>query len=256
MSSSVSYEEVGESPFKDQDPYVMDTITAQGTKLQKGVWSGVSVEEARKQYENLYNTGIFIPTHFGVKFAPYDPDGALAEEEINLYSPYELGMLLYSDFDITPQKQLGKIPLLDPDFTTVPFLCSSVDVPIIEANSDSANIGHYQLNYLTGNATEEITFNMIETRNGAMANSAKAIKEIMFKKDGTQAVPKDYLIVATVYAYDRHARSLDIFEVNYLLALKTTTLALDVENRAGSVVPLTFLKMFPNITANEPISAK
>lgn len=56
------------------------------------------------------------------------------------------------------------------------------------------HVGHFQLNHVTGNASNELSISFIETKEAAIANSAKAIKEIMFNKDGTQPPPIEYLM--------------------------------------------------------------
>lgn len=252
MADSVSYEEVGESPFKP-DSTELDTIHLQPSKYSVGAWSGVSSEEAKLQFENLYNTGFFIPTNFGIKLTPYKEDGLLSDGDVSLYDSYTLGLLLLPDF-ITeqPTEKTMAIPLLDPEFSALPFLCSSIpDIPLIEAVTESVNVGAFQMNYVTGHETGEITVNMIETRNGAIANSIKAIKDCMFNSDGTQNLPSEYAMILEIYAYDRHSRSLNIMKFRYLVALKTSSVSLDVENKsAGCIIPITFTKLAPNILAN------
>lgn len=249
MSDQVSYIDVPEkAPSGGNVNATLPTITQHSTTFKRGVWSGVDAEEAIAEFENLYNTGLFLPTNFGIKLRPYDPDGELADLEIQNYSAYELGTLLIPDFNTSPEKKLIKLPLLDEEFTALPFLCVDTHLTGIDAITESVNAGHYQLNYITGNTTDEITVNMHETRACDIFNSVQAIKKLMFKDDGTQALPNDYLMYLTLYTYDQHSRSTKIIEQTHLVALKASSLDLSVENRSTTaIVPLTFIKMFPNL---------
>lgn len=75
----------------------------------------------------------------------------------------------------------------------LPWLCQSIDLSILDAQTDSVQVGAFQLNHITGNGSGEISIPFIETRNAAILNSARAIKAIMFpdgENGGTQALPK------------------------------------------------------------------
>ena len=253
MVDSVTYEEVGDSPFP-RDFGDLPTMETHATTYNVGAWSGVSAEVAQQQYMNLYNVGLFMPTNFGISLTPYDPDSAIAQADLNLYNSYELGTLLIPDFNVVQgiNPETIPIPFFDPDFV-LPFLCSSIpDIPLIEANTESYAVGNLQMNHVVGHNSEEILVNLIETRNGAIGNSIKAIKNIMFDDDGTQALPNDYAMILNIYAYDRHSKSLNIFNFNFLVALKLSNLTLDVETKeAGAIIPVTFIKLNQNILSSE-----
>lgn len=191
-----------------------------------GMWSGMPISEAKVEYEALYALGTLSNIHFGVELQPFDPNGALLKKKV---------------FD-------SLIPFFDENYK-LPWLCQSIDLSVLDAQSDSANVGSFQLNFLTGNSSGEISIPFIETRDGAILHSANAVKKIMFPKGengGTQALPKDYLMRMTIYIYDRHSYSTRVFEVQHLVALQTASIPLDVTNRGGiGIVTLNFIKMFP-----------
>ena len=249
MSDTVSYIDVPDKPPTAGDNVPsLETLQYQSSEFERGAWAGVSADKAKATFENLYNIGLFQPTNFGITLRPFDPNSKIAEAEVPLYSSYELGTLLLPDFETRPKQDLVKLPLISEEFTALPFLCASVPISLIDAISESVNAGHYQINYLTGNSSPEITLQMIETRGCDIANSALAIKDIMFNDDGTVALPNDYLMVMEIYAYDRHSRSVQVLTVKHPVMLSSGSVELNVDNRGSTgIVPLTFTQMFPNL---------
>lgn len=185
---------------------------------QYGVWSGMSIEEAKGYYDALYAIGTLSAIHYGVELRPFDENGLIATSpDITLFDNFWL-----------------------------PWLATSLDLSVLDAQNDSANVGHYQINYITGNSSGDIQIPFIETRAADILNSAKAIKSIMFNKDGTQAVPADYLMMLKAFIYDKHNRSTRVFEMDHLVALQVGSVPLEASNVNGvATVQLTFLKMFP-----------
>lgn len=220
-----------------------------------GMWSGMPIDEALIYYKKLYALGTISTIHFGVWLEPFDENGKLATETIELFDTYDLTHQLVGEFNAFEQGEKGflastfidKIPLIDT--SKLPWLCQSIDLSVLDAQTDSANVGSFQLNYLTGNSSGEISIPFIETRNAAILNSARAIKAIMFPdgaEGGTQALPKDYLMRMTIYIYDKHSYSTRVFEIQHLVALQTGSIPLDATNRGGvGIVTLNFIKMFP-----------
>lgn len=199
------------------------------------------IEEALTVYKQMYDLGNASPIHFGVWLRPFDDSGELANQSIDLISTYDLTQSSQDDNEFSEGQQ---IPLLDNSI--LPWLCQSIDLSVFEGQTDSVNVGHYQINQITGNSSGEISIPFLETRNASILNSAKAIKNIMFAKDGTQGLPKDYMMYLTIYMYDKHSLSTRIFEIEHLVALQTSSIPLDVTNKsAASVVTLNFIKMFP-----------
>ena len=220
-----------------------------------GMWSGMPIDKALVHYRELYSLGTISSIHFGVMLEPFDANGKLAENTLELFDPYDLSHKIageYNAFELGQDgflagKLIGRIPLVSD--MKLPWLCQSIDLSVLDAQSDSANVGSFQLNFLTGNSSGEISIPFIETRNAAILNSARAIKAIMFphgQDGGTQALPKDYLMRMTIYIYDRHSYSTKVFEIQHLVALQAGSIPLDVANRNGvGIVTLNFIKMFP-----------
>lgn len=235
----------------------LSTISLQASaETFTGMWSGMSVDQAKVEYSKLYALSTLSTLHFGAKLEAFDSSGIIANAEIDLINTYDLTHQEAGRFSAFENGQDGfvpevintRIPLLDDDYK-LPWLCQSIDLSVLDAQTDSANIGSFQLNYLTGNSSGEISIPFIETRNAAILNSARAIKAIMFPdgaEGGTQALPKDYLMRMTIYIYDKHSYSTRVFEVQHLVALQTGSIPLDATNRGGvGIVTLNFIKMFP-----------
>lgn len=186
-----------------------------------GMWSGMPITDAKKHYSQIYALGQISSIHFGVELEPFDNDAQIAKNEIPL-------------FDV--EKKL-------------PWLCQSIDLSLLDAQTDSVQVGAYQLNHITGNNSGEISIPFIETRDASILNSALAIKAIMFpdgENGGTQCAPNDYLMRMTIFIYDKHSFSTRVFEVKHLVALQTGSIPLDATNRNGvGIVTLNFIKMFP-----------
>ena len=220
-----------------------------------GVWSGMPVDEALSQYQKIYSWGTLSALHFGVWLEPFDEKGKIAQESIELIDAYDLTHQEAGRFNAFEQGQddflagtkIESIPLMDN--SKLPWLCQSLDLSLLDAQTDSVQVGSFQLNHITGNNSGEISIPFIETRNAAILNSALAIKAIMFpdgEDGGTQAVPNDYLMRMTIFLFDRHSHSTRVFEVQHLVALQTGSIPLDATNRNGvGIVTLNFIKMFP-----------
>lgn len=237
----------------------MSAISVSANPSLTGGWSGMPIEKALTYYNQIYATGILSSIHYGVTLEPFDQSGAIANATVKLFDTYDLVNQEAGHFSafmkgldgFSPEELNDPIPLFDENYN-LPWLASSIDLSILDAQTDSVNIGHFQLNHITGNSSGEISIPFIETRNAAILNSAKAIKKIMFAKDGTQALPKDYLMVMKIYIYDRHSFSTRVFEIDHLVALQTASIPLDASNKNGAgVVTLNFVKMFPMLIGTE-----
>lgn len=220
-----------------------------------GVWSGMAIDDALSHYQKIYSWGTLSALHYGVWLEPFDENGKIAQESIELIDAYDLTHLEAGRFNAFEQGQddflagtkLESIPLMDN--SKLPWLCQSLDLSLLDAQTDSVQVGSFQLNHITGNNSGEISIPFIETRNAAILNSALAIKAIMFpdgEDGGTQAVPNDYLMRMTIFLFDRHSHSTRVFEIQHLVALQTGSIPLDATNRNGiGIVTLNFIKMFP-----------
>lgn len=220
-----------------------------------GVWTGMPIDEALTQYQKIYSWGTLSSLHYGVWLEPFDEEGKIAKESIELIDSYDLTNHEAGNFNAFEKGEKGflagtkieSIPLMDN--TKLPWLCQSLDLSVLDAQTDSVQIGAFQLNHITGNSSGEISIPFIETRNASILNSALAIKAIMFpdgEDGGTQALPNDYLMRMTIYIYDKHSFSTRVFEIQHLVALQTGSIPLDATNKNGvGIVTLNFIKMFP-----------
>lgn len=179
-------------------------------------WFGRTSAQARSHFYDIYNLGTLNAAQFGVVLKPFN--GAFANSK-------------------------SKIPIFN---EKICLLAQSVDVSIFDAQNDSMNVGNHQLNYITGNATNEISITFLETKNADVFKSADKIKAMMFNKDGTQWLPKDYLMELTVFAFSRNDVKHRPLQKGFVVALQGGSVPFDVSNRNGVVmVQLNFIKMFP-----------
>ena len=204
------------------DGGTLPPISVEGaSNALQGMWSGMPISKAKAIYDGIYKLGTISNIHFGVELKPFDPNSAIAQQDI---------------------------PIFD-EQVRLPWLCQSIDLSVLDAQTDSAQVGAFQLNFLTGNNSGEISIPFIETKNADILNSTGFIKDIMFPDGaagGTQALPIDYLMKMTIYIYDRHSYSTRVFEVQHMVALQTGSIPLDASNRGGvGIVTLNFIKMFP-----------
>lgn len=183
-------------------------------------WAGMTASDAKTLYKELYAVGTLSQAHFGVELEPLFPDGAI-----------------------------GKSASLIDWFSSsihLPFLAQSVDAHILDAQTDSVNVGHYQLNHLSGNGSGELQVAFLETRQAQILKSTQIIKNLMFNANGTQNPPKDYLMRLKIYAFDRQDRENHVFEQQHIVALTDAGASFEVGNSgAVTIVQVTFTKMFP-----------
>jgi hypothetical protein len=240
---------------KSDGTYIMETISMKAETT--GMWSGMPIATAKSYYDDIYALGTLSTIHFGVLMEPFDKNGALAQSQISLIKSFDLKNPTKRRIDNYIKNQNYSLPsaakeksnLILNNNPQLPWLCQSLDLSVLDAQTDSVQVGAFQLNHITGNGSGEISIPFIETRNAAILNSALAIKEIMFpngKDGGTQALPNDYLMRMTIYIYDKHSYSTKVFKVQHLVALQTGSIPLDATNRNGiGIVTLNFIKMFP-----------
>lgn len=222
-----------------------------------GAYSGTSPSTARTYYDEVYNWGTASPSHYGIELTPYLDDSLLATQNIQLYGANELQSLLMriqaqnGEYD-TPSLGDSSILLSDEPLRRVlPWLAQSITASNINAQVESVQVGSQQFNYINGCVNTEVTVNFIETRNFAISNSLQAIKSIMFPRDGTQGYPANYLMKMKIYAFDRHVRAINPFELNYLVAVQSDSLNFDATNASvGMIIPVTFVTMFPSLVDN------
>ena len=204
-------------------------MTIRGTK--GNYWSGLSSADLRLIWSDLNRIGTLSKAHYIVELSPYSANSPL--KEIPIFQTSKEGT---SRFNI-----VGYLP----------WLAQSVDVSIIDAQSDSINAGHFQQNYMTGNQQSEVSITFLETKNCHISRSAQAIKKIMFKPDGTQGLPAEYLMWLEVSLFRRNDREDVPFVNRCLVALQSAKLDLAADDRGILTVPLTFTKMYPMMWGDE-----
>lgn len=218
-----------------------------------GAWIGTKPNIAKQYYDEVYGAGIALTASYGIELIPMFRNSLLATSKIKMYDSYELNTYLKTkskqgNQSSYPELIEQNIPIVSSFNHILPFLCQSISTGHITAQVDTIQIGSQPFNFFTGSTTPEITLNLIETRNYAISNSLTAIKSIMFPKDGTQALPKDYLMRLRIYAYDRHIRAIEPFELNYIVAIESSSLNFDATTvNTGMIIPITLTPMFPNM---------
>lgn len=191
-----------------------------------GYWAGMTAQNLKNLYRQLYSLGTLSQAHYIVELNPYDPTGPLSKVEL---------------FD--------RVPLRRDDHDLVgvllPWLATSCSLSVLDAQSDSVQAGHYQQNFITGNSSNEVQVTFLETKGAAILNAARQIKEIMFAPDGTQGLPAEYMMRLKISLFPRNNRSNPVFSEEWLVALQAASVDLAAQNKDALEVPLTFLKMYP-----------
>lgn len=186
------------------------------------VWGGMYASEALQQIKQLQDIGVghLRKSHYIVKFRPFWERGVAAQLAIQ-----------------------AKLPLLNNNL--IGFLVTSTDISLLDAQTDSVQAGHYQHNYVTGNNSNEISMTLLETKNGDILKSAEIIKNIMFAPDGTQGVPADYMLYASIGLFDWCNRSKVVFQKEWIVALQSAKTDVSAGNREVMDVQMVFTKVYP-----------
>ena len=180
-----------------------------------GYWAGMSAGDFKSIYRGLHAVGTLLSANYIVELAPYQPDSLVASTSL---------------FD---------------EFNWLPWLATSCSLPLMEAQVENVQAGHFQQNYITGNAVGDIQLTFLETMEGDILNSAQQIKKIMFSEDGTQGLPYDYMMWLKISLFPRHNRGIIPYSERILVALQTASLDLAATNPNPIEVPLGFTRMYP-----------
>ena len=205
------------------DQGTLPTIRVQAVEDDStwGYWSGMTAAELAVIATDLYATGTLSSAQYIVALEPLNHDSIVGSLEL---------------FEDDMQKKL-------------PFLATSTTMSVLDAQTDSVQAGHYQLNHITSNSTGDVTINFMETKGGHVLKFAKDLKEIMFNNNGTQELPYEYLMRLTIGLFPRHNRDSTAVAINtsqtYCVALQAASVELAAQNKDPLEVPLTFIKMFP-----------
>lgn len=180
------------------------------------VWGGMYSHEALMKLQELSAVGFLRKSHYVVTFRPFLADGPI-----------------------------GQLPIFQNENLQAGWLVTSTDLSLVDAQSDSVQVGHYQHNYLTGNNSNEISITMLETKSADVMKSFQGIKDVMFNRDGTQGLPADYMFYVSVGVFTMNDRDDVVFEKASLVMLQSAKIDLGASNRDVLDVPLTFTKVYP-----------
>lgn len=193
-----------------------------------GWWAGLSAAELKGAYKSIYELGTLSKAHYIVELKPLNPDSVKEGGQFEL---------------ISALKQAGT-------GWALPWLATSVNFGLLDAQADSIQAGAYQINYITGNSSSEVQVTFLETANADIIRMAKAIKRAMFHRDGTQGLPFDYLLEMRVALFDRRDRNTQPAEFNWIVALTGGQLDFSGADRDPLQISLTFTKMYPVMLGN------
>jgi hypothetical protein len=197
-------------------------------KASNAPWSGLDSKELKAAYKQVYALGTLSKAHYVVELSPVNP------------SPISAGGVL------------GSVLALQPDGLgwALPWLATSVNFGLLDAQNDSVQIGAHQQNYITGNSSSEVQVTFLETANGDIIRMVQAIKRAMFKRDGTQGLPYDYLLNMRIYLFDRNNKKTKPADFNWIVALTSSSLDLSGSDRDPLQLQLGFQKMYPMMLGN------
>jgi hypothetical protein len=183
---------------------------------QPGWWGGRSAQDALAKYKALKAHGVLKKAHYLVEFEPFSS---------------QLGAGLH------------KLPLFA--VGSLAWLASSTSLSLIDVETDSVKVGHYQHNYVTGQSTSEFEITMIETEDGDISNSLKAIKALMFFPDGTQGLPASYMFYIRISLFKPFDESSQPVARSYLVSLQSANIDLEAASSDVVEIPITLTKMYP-----------
>ena len=186
-------------------------------EYHRGQWSGMTAAELSVIAQELYKIGTLSSAQYIVTLEPLNKDSEI------------------SYFEMFSEKKQNIFP----------FLASSCSLSILDAQTDSIQAGHYQLNHITSNSTGDVTITFLETKTGDILRFAQQLKAAMFNRNGTQSTPYQYLMKLNISLFPRHTRTVQYINQPFVVALQAASVELAAQNKDPLEVPLTFIKMFP-----------
>jgi hypothetical protein len=171
-------------------------------------WAGMQKSELVSHYKSLKALGIQHKEYYVVRFRPYRENKT-------------------KDIDLLSNVLSG-------------WLATSVNLQLLQAETDSKKAGAFMLNFLTGKQATPITINMIETEGNLVTNSITKLASLMFKPDGTYGLPADYSFWVEVMLYSR-ANGRANYESGFKSLVYPTDVALDLDSADHSAltIPIT-----------------
>lgn len=219
-----SFQDAENAYFGQPEPVTNTPLISDTGIDQAGWWAGLSADKLSMVYRDLHPLGTLSSAHYMVELIPYNDKGPLSDVPLLHHLPNQQDHAFW---------------------TMVPWLATQTSLPILNANTDSIQAGHFQQNYVTGNESGELSISFLDTREAHILRSARMIKDIMFRKDGTQSLPADYMMWLTISLFDRADRRRLPFKQTYLVALQTANAELSADSQDPMILPLSFIKMYP-----------
>lgn len=173
-------------------------------------WAGMTQQRIYNLYGDLKSVGVQLKNLYIVRFMPIDKDNFA-----------------------------NSVPLLQMDQAS--WLATDVSAPIIQLDTDSKKAGHFTINHVTGSQSPEITLTFIETANGDVRNSLKALRKFMCKQDGTMALPSEYCFNLDVWTYGRKdGWKKPTHSERFIVFISQANLELAAADSEALLVPITF----------------
>ena len=143
--------------------------TAQGSEA---VWAGrTAAGFAALQRQIQSDLGHLLSCHYFIELAPY---GANAT---------------------------GTLPIVsNPNLV---LLATEANLPAIQAEYDTAQVGAFTINQLKGISDQELQINFVETKNADIMSSLRSWSELMVNDDGTMREPSRYAARLKIGVFDR-----------------------------------------------------
>ena len=203
------------------------TIEAEADRykqVSQAYWGGMTSTELYLRYRSLHRMGVLQQCHYMVAFRPFDENGLLF-------------------------KIRKRVPLVDFDNRgqLMGWLASEVDLSAMSAETDSVKAGGFTHNFLNGLGGGEFSMTLLETSRADVQDSAKKIKALMVNSNGTQNLPRDYLIQVDVAQFhpERGGASKPVLVSSMVAMLTEANTSLSASGREALQVQMTFTKAVP-----------
>lgn len=134
-------------------------------------WAGLLQQEALLKYRDLNKLGIQHKNLYAIRFHPYKDN---ATKNIALISQENLT-----------------------------WLATDLSIPLLQLDSDTKKVGHHSISHVTGSQSPELTLTFIESSNNDVMNSIRQLRNMMCRRDGTQALPSEYVFWIDICPFGR-----------------------------------------------------
>lgn len=172
-------------------------------------WSGLLQQDALLHYKDLKKLGIQHKNLYAVRFHPYKNN---ATKEIALIAQENLT-----------------------------WLATDMSVPLVQLDSDTKKMGHHTVSHITGSQSPEITLTFIESENNDIMNSIRQLRNLTCRRDGTQALPSEYVFWLDVWMFGRkQGREYIKSASRCLVYISQATLDMAAAESDALLVPVTF----------------